>query len=273
MSAERRVLRFPGAHRRVAAAAGASGEEGRDTGKAEPTHFQGIPCLVPADFLSGSQPGSSRGVSTAPVVPWGTGAFFRPWLAGRMPEVGPFLAAASLQNRGCDTECLFSASMTAMRVKICIVLIPQLALAVPQRSMICLGEVGAPGRMRCHLLSKDSGIFSVYSLLSWFVTEAPGCSNNSHKTLIKVILVGCGACFLLMVPNMQCSLEVSYQFLHEPVIKTFQMKEKTRVLTKIQKHSVHMKHVNCELQHLSLLKSQVTWVRCFCYTENLSKHA
>lgn len=37
------------------------GEEGRGTGRAEPTYFHGIPCLVPADFLPASQPGSAGG--------------------------------------------------------------------------------------------------------------------------------------------------------------------------------------------------------------------
>lgn len=46
--------------------------------------------------------------------------------------------------------------------KICVFLILQLALAVSQRPIICLGEMGTPDQMRYNLLSKASCIFSVF---------------------------------------------------------------------------------------------------------------
>lgn len=100
--------------------------------------------------------------------------------------------------------------MTAVRVKIGTVSILHWAVAVLQRPIICLGEMETSDQTRYNLLSRLLYFLCVFLYCPGFVIEAPACSNSLHKTLMKVLLVGCGACFSLTIPNTQCTLEVSY---------------------------------------------------------------
>lgn len=174
MSMERRVSWLPGTYGQVAAEN--FGEKASSAGRTEPPCFHSTPGLVPADFPPGSCPAPPGEMSLW--SPWGqelssVHSVGKCW--GEVSQIGCLSCKPSDHKRSwtlhnCLPPCkIGTVTLTAFIClnkcydnKICIFLILQLSLAVSQRPIICLGEMGTPGQIRYNLLSKDSWIFSVF---------------------------------------------------------------------------------------------------------------